>query len=194
MAKKILILFAHPRFEDSFVNQELIKAVSHLRSVHIRDLYELYPDFNIDVRQEQRILLEHDIIVWHHPFYWYSCPPILKQWIDLVLEYGWAYGKNGDKLKGKYIFNTISTGGSYEMYQTSGRNRFPIRHLLAPFDQTAYLCQMKYLPPFVVHNALIRDKEVLETHAQNYKEIILALRDETIDVSKLLSKQYLNRD
>ncbi|MDF7639407.1 NAD(P)H-dependent oxidoreductase [Lactobacillus sp. ESL0791] len=24
------------------------------------------------------------------PFYWYSCPPLLKKWEDDVLEHGWA--------------------------------------------------------------------------------------------------------
>jgi len=41
------------------------------------------------------------MIVFHHPFYWYSSPAILKEWQDLVLEYGFAYGHEGTALRGK---------------------------------------------------------------------------------------------
>jgi hypothetical protein len=67
-------------------------------AVDISDLYEEYPDFYINVKREQQLLIEHDIIVFQHPFYWYSSPAILKQWEDLVLEFGFAYGPGGTKL------------------------------------------------------------------------------------------------
>ncbi len=70
--------------------------------------------------------------MWHHPIYWYSCPPLLKQWIDLVLEVGWAYGKGGEQLRGKWILNAVSSGGSREVYQEEGRNRYTLRQFLAP--------------------------------------------------------------
>ena len=99
--RKILILLAHPKYEHSDVNHDLIEAVKNLEMVTVRDLYELYPDFNIDVQLEQEVLFEHEVVIWHHPIYWYSCPPLLKQWIDLVLEFGWAYGSGGIFLKDK---------------------------------------------------------------------------------------------
>jgi len=68
--KNILILFAHPNYESSRVNHRLIKAARTLPNVTIRDLYELYPDFNIDIVEEQEILFGHEIVIWHHPFYW----------------------------------------------------------------------------------------------------------------------------
>ncbi|MCC6412044.1 MAG: NAD(P)H-dependent oxidoreductase, partial [Saprospiraceae bacterium] len=138
---RILLLFAHPRYEDSIVNQRLVEAVSDLPFVTFNDLYENYPDFDIDINCEQQLLLEHDIVVWHHPMYWYSCPPLMKQWIDLVLEHGWAYGRTGDKLAGKRVFNAITVGGSKEVYQQDGRNRFTVNEFLRPFDQTATLCR-----------------------------------------------------
>ncbi len=96
---KILILFAHPRYENSLVQQRLSKAAREVRGVTFHDLYELYPDFDVQIDQEQELLISHDLIVLQHPFYWYSCPPLLKQWIDLVLEHGWAYGKEGNSLQ-----------------------------------------------------------------------------------------------
>src|SRR6187402_1058580 len=102
---KTLILFAHPRLEKSRTNRALLARIPNHPDLFFNDLYEAYPDFNVDVEREKDLLIKHDVIIWQHPFFWYSCPPLLKQWIDLVLELGWAYGPNGNALKGKIIFN-----------------------------------------------------------------------------------------
>ena len=169
---KILILFAHPRYEHSVTNQSLVKAVKGKQGVTFHDLYELYPDFAIDVKREQELLLSHDIIIWQHPFYWYSCPPLLKQWIDLVLEFNWAYGPKGNSLAGKYIFNTLTSGGTRDAYQTGGRNRFSLGQLLTPFNQTAYLCKMKYLPPFAVQGTHRLTAKEIENYASEYSKLL----------------------
>jgi glutathione-regulated potassium-efflux system ancillary protein KefG len=170
--RKILILFAHPRFEHSIVNQALIKAVKNNPSVTFRDLYELYPDFDIDIKQEQELLLSHEVIIWQHPFYWYSCPPLLKQWLDLVLEFNWAYGPKGDALAGKTILSTITTGGAREAYRPEGRNRFQLKQLLSPFIQTAYLCKMRYLPPFAVQGTHRLGSIELDNYAADYSKLV----------------------
>ena len=155
MRKKILILFAHPRFERSLNNSVLIQSISDIPEITIHDLYERYPDFNIDLEFEKNLLLEHDIIIWQHPFYWYSAPPLIKQWIDLVLEFGWAYGPGGKALEGKIIFNAITTGGIREAYCREGHNRFTLRELLAAIrtnslplqdDLSSAICNVWYTP------------------------------------------------
>ena len=85
---RILIIFAHPALEKSRVQYRLLQAAQSVAKVTIHDLYEHYPDFNIDISHEQQLLREHDIILFQHPFYWYSSPALLKEWQDLVLEYG----------------------------------------------------------------------------------------------------------
>jgi glutathione-regulated potassium-efflux system ancillary protein KefG len=165
---KTLILFAHPRLEKSRINRKLLEVIPKDLPVTLHDLYEKYPDFNIDVEAEKRLLLEHDVFIFHHPFYWYSCPPLLKQWIDLVLELGWAYGPGGTQLSGKYVFNAITTGGPQEAYTHEGRHQYTITELLAPFIQTANLCKMIYLTPFSVHGThRLTDAEV-EEQANRY--------------------------
>ncbi|HHM05896.1 MAG TPA: NAD(P)H oxidoreductase [Gammaproteobacteria bacterium] len=147
--RRILILFAHPAFEKSVVNRHLLAAAQRLAGVHVHDLYEIYPDFCVDVPREQALLAEHDVIVFHHPFYWYSTPALLKEWQDLVLEYGFAYGRQGTALHGKWLLTATTTGGERAAYD--GVSHPTMSELLAPFRRTADLCGMRYLPPFVVH-------------------------------------------
>jgi glutathione-regulated potassium-efflux system ancillary protein KefG len=190
---QILILFAHPALEKSRVNRHLIQAVQGLDAVTVHDLYEEYPDFNIQVKAEQDLLLAHDIIVFHHPFYWYSSPAILKEWQDLVLEYGFAYGHEGIALRGKKVLSAITTGGDEPTYCRKGCNLFTMRELLVPFEQTARLCGMEYLPPFVVHGThKLREHDQIAKHAEDYHTVITALRDDRIHWDQLHKFNLLN--
>ncbi len=192
LKKKLLILLFHPRLENSRTNVRLFTMAGALDEITVRDMYELYPDFNIDVDIEKRFIEEHDVIVWQHPFYWYSCPPLMKQWIDLVLEYGWAYGKDGNALRGKWIMNAISSGGTFEVYQPDGRNLHTYREYLLPFEQTARLCQMEYLPPFVVPGANRLSDEEIEDYAIRFLQIVNFLQEPMVDLDKLKEVDYFN--
>ena len=182
--KKILIIFAHPALEKSRVNIRLTDAVRNMDGVYFHDLYEAYPDFQIDVDREQKLLLEHDIIIFHHPFFWYSTPALLKEWQDHVLEHGWAYGSHGHALDGKPVMNVISTGGKEIAYCAEGKNHFTVRQLLAPHEQTANLCRMIFLAPFVVHGTHAITPDEISRHSEDYRELILALQEGRIDIEK----------
>ena len=190
--KKILILLAHPTIHKSRINKKLISAVEKLEGVTVNSLYENYPDFFIHVKKEQNLLVEHDVIVWHHPFYWYSAPAIIHEWMDLVLEHGFAYGINGKALSGKKAISVISTGGKKEVYCKEGRNHFTINQFLIPFNQSANLCGMTYLPPFVVHGSHTISDEDIEKHTKMYRDLIVMLRDDKIDLANFQSKEYSN--
>jgi len=190
--KKILILFAHPAFQKSRVNRVLIEGIHDIEGITFHDLYQCYPEMDIDVKMEQNLLEDHAIVIFHHPFYWYSTPAILKEWQDLVLEHGWAYGSKGQALKDKLFFNVMTTGGNRMAYQEEGYNRFTIRQLLAPIEQTAWLCKMKFLPPFLVHGTHSILKEEVITARQNYHELLKGLRDEILDLERLTGLDYFN--
>jgi glutathione-regulated potassium-efflux system ancillary protein KefG len=189
---RVLILFAHPALEKSRVNRPLAAAVRGLAGVTFHDLYETYPDFDVDVRHEQALLTEHDLIVFQHPFYWYSTPALVKQWEDLVLEHGWAYGSGGTALRGKIWLTAITTGGREAAYQHDGHNRLTIRELLAPLEQTARLCGMRFLPPFVVHGTHRLDAAGIELAAGEYRRAIEALRDGRLDLDAVEQHARLN--
>ena len=188
---KILVIFAHPRLEKSKINRSLISVIPLSSEITFQDLYELYPDFNIDVEAEKKLLLEHDIVILMHPFYWYSSPPLLKQWIDMVLEFGWAYGPGGTALKGKWGFNVISTGGTEEVYQQGARNRFTIREFLAPFDQTVHLCGMEYLPPFTIQGTHRLSDEQFAEKKSNLANLFQGLLESKWSLDELKNVEFL---
>jgi len=190
----VLVLFAHPALEKSRVNRQLIRNIRTADGVTFHDLYERYPDFHIDVVTEQKLLTEHDIIVLQHPFYWYSAPALVKEWLDIVFEHGWAYGHEGKALHGKILLNAITTGGQEEAYCRDGYNRFTMAQFLAPFDQTAHLCGMHYLPPFVVHGTYSLTPSDIDRHADDYRRVIEGLRDGTLDLDAARAQPRLNLD
>ena len=194
MKRRILVLFAHPALEKSRVNRSLVRAAKGLDGITFHDLYEAYPDFDIEVEREQQLLVEHDLVVFQHPFFWYSTPAIMKEWEDLVLEHGWAYGREGTALRGKEVLSVITTGGRETAYQEQGYNRFAMRQLLSPIEQTFRLCGMEYLPPFLVHGTHGMTATEVEGHARDYRRTLTALRDDRIDLEAARSLARLNED
>ncbi|MBT8346981.1 MAG: NAD(P)H-dependent oxidoreductase [Desulfofustis sp.] len=190
---KILIIFAHPAISRSTMNRAMKTAVDDLDGVTVHDLYRCYPDFYIDVAHEQRLCEEHDVIIFQHPFYWYSTPSIIKEWLDLVLQHGWAYGSEGRALEGKYYFHALTAGGDDSTYRHQGANLFTVSELLSPYRATANLCRMRWLPPFAVlgiHQGLA--DELIRSHALDYRRMVTAFRDEMVDLEAITDAPYLN--
>jgi putative NADPH-quinone reductase len=183
--RRVLVLFAHPRCDRSEVNVVLAEAARDVDGVTVVDLYAEYPTFEIDVEREQQRLLDHDVVVFQHPVYWYSCPALLKEWQDLVLEHGFAYGADGRALEGKALVNAVTAGGRREVYSRESGTNLELRDFFAPFEQTALLCRMRYLPPFVLYaagHAVAEDR--LETHAADYRRLLTALVEDRLDLDR----------
>lgn len=160
-----LIILGHPDWEKSLANKEIVNGlVNNGANVEVRNLQQLYPDFKIDIKKEQEALLRHKNIVFQFPFYWYTMPAILKHWFDLVLEYGFAYGSTGDKLRGKNFIPSFTVGSAENEYKTLGEHHFRITEFCKNLEQTAYYTQMNYIEPFYFHgtslNVGYKEKEV----------------------------------
>ncbi len=149
---KTVVISGHPNLEESFTNTVIIDTLqSQLENVSVRRLDTLYPDYNIDVEAEQAALIDADVIVLQFPFYWYSVPALMKKWIDDVMSFNFAYGPEGDKLKGKDFFLSFTVGGPEESYDPLGYNHFTIEQFVYPLQQTAYLAGMNYHKPVYTH-------------------------------------------
>jgi putative NADPH-quinone reductase len=192
---KVLVLHAHPRPDRSEINVVLAEAARRVEGVTVVDLYAEYPTFEIDVDREQQRLLDHDVIIFQHPVYWYSSPAILKEWQDLVLEHGFAYGAGGTALNGKLFFCACTAGGPEAAYCAQGYNHFSIRELLQPLEQTAYLCGMTYLPPFALFGARTAVQEGrIDAHVADWVRLLTALRDGHLDIAAAVDLPRLNQD
>lgn len=153
---KILVLFAHPSYQKSVLNQSLNQQYVGQKQITFHDLYEEYPNFIIDIEKEQDLLRAHDIIIFQHPIYWYSSPSLLKEWVDVVLQHGFAYGSEGLALKNKTFVSVVTTGADPISYL----NNNSLRSIMQPFERTVRFCNMDYLPPFVIHGGLkIKSKQ-----------------------------------
>lgn len=188
----ILILFAHPALQKSRVNKRLIRQIEGLPGVTFHDLYEVYHDFHIIPKREQDLLLTHEIIIFQYPFFWFNMPALLKEWQDLVLQHGWAYGRDGMALKGKKFLVVLSTGGRESLYQLEGFYQHRLSEFLLPLERMACLCQMEYLPPFVVHGTYGMSEEEIGRHAEDYRRLLILLRDGRIDYGQARKYSRIN--
>jgi glutathione-regulated potassium-efflux system ancillary protein KefF len=171
---EVLVLVAHPELEQSRANRRMLLAARQLQSVaargriEVRDLYALYPDYLIDVAAEQAVLAAAKLVVWQHPIHWYGMPPLLKLWLDEVLAFGWAYGPGGTAVRGKDLWLAATTGGPEDSYRPDSYNRYLFDAFLPPYEQTAALCGMRFLPPLLLHGAHKASEAELAAHAERY--------------------------
>jgi putative NADPH-quinone reductase len=165
---KTLVLVFHPDLTASRANRRLTEEMEKQANVTVHRVYEAYLEEEIDVTAEQRLLEEHDRIVLQFPFYWYSTPPLLKKWEDAVLTYGWAYGRNGDKLHGKELLIAVTTGGAKESYSPDGNNKYTVPELLRPLQATSNLIGTRYLTPYVLYGVFQLSDEELKQNAKDY--------------------------
>ena len=175
LTSSVLVICAHPAMHRSEINRPMFDIASTINGVTAIDLYALYPNFHIDIVTEQRRLLDHQVIIFQFPLFWYSMPALLKEWQDLILQYGFAYGKGGNSLVGKQIICAISAGAQASAYSVTGDNHYPIANYLLPIEQTARLTQMQYHQPLVLYGAgLAKEDQRLASHLHHWQEFLIA--------------------
>ena len=172
---RVLLVLAHPAYERARVNPVLAEAGASAPGVVLHDLYETYPDYLIDGEAEQARLVSHPAICLQFPLLWYSVPALLKEWLDLVWLHGFAYGHEGRALAGKPLLVATTTGGHASAYGPGGHHRYGLAEFLRPLEQTARLCGMRWLEPFVVHGAAVSDDAALARAAQSYRARLASL-------------------
>ena len=179
---RLLVYYAHPAHRASQVNKPMADAARAIDGIEFVDLYTVYPRHDIDVAVEQKRLLGADVVLLQFPLFWYATPSLLKEWIDLVLEHGFAYGHGGDRLAGKTMMLAISAGGSVEAYTPNGYQHYPLRTFLTPLEQTARLCQMRFAPPYVLHGSIKAPSAgTVPAHVDGYRRLLTAIRDDAYD-------------
>jgi len=179
LARSILIVYAHPYPDRSRAGRALLAGVREMEGVSVRSLYDLYPDFSIDVDLERRELAAADVLVWQCPFYWYGMPSLLHLWIEKVLGHGWAYGPGGTAVCGKTVLWVTTTGAPVEGYRPGAMHGHPFEAFVPAISQTAMFCGMKWVPPLVVHGAHRISNDELGNAVGRYRALLdrLSLTD-----------------
>ena len=179
---RLIVYYAHPGHKYSHVNRYMARAAAGVEGITYVDLYADYPRFDIDVEVEQRRLLDHDVILFQFPLFWYSTPSIIKEWQDLVLEHGFAYGAGGDALDGKRMMLAVTAAGPDDAYTPGGFQHFELRTFLTPLEQTARLCKMRFAPPYVLYSSLkAPGAGLVDHHVNGYRRLLEAIRDDRYD-------------
>ena len=172
--KNILIVSGHTDLNNSVANKKILQELSkRLPNAEIDYLSELYSDYKIDVEQEQNKLLKADIIVLQYPVFWYSMPSLLEKWMEETFKHGFSHGGTGNKLKGKKIIISLTTGAPEEVYEN-------IDEFLNPIKASCKLCQMEYVGSIVTYGVSYqirneKGKEIEEkaiNHANRLIEMI----------------------
>ncbi|ASK79110.1 hypothetical protein CF386_08550 [Paraphotobacterium marinum] len=176
---KILIIYSHTGYSGEFTNKTIINALKSLDNVTINELDSNPEGLKFDIIKEQEFLIAADVLMFQFPLYWYSTPHSLKKWMDEVLQYGFAYGSEGNKLLNKHFFCSFTTGGPEKSYRAGSFNNYSMSELLKPLQQTANLCKMLYQPYQAFYDApnlqVGLDKDVkkrLKLHIEHLHELL----------------------
>lgn len=185
--KRFTIILAHKDYENSIANRTIIEALNKkYPQIEVRNLLELYPHYEIDVKAEQENLLNSDIILLQFPIYWYNMPAILKQWFETVLVYGFAYGEGGDFLKDKKLLVSATAGGSVDSYTPIGHMHAHLRPLLNNIETATYYCQMHFVEPilgfgniYIPH--VVNTPEIVKKRATEQSERLINKLEELLN-------------
>ncbi|UOE38651.1 MULTISPECIES: NAD(P)H-dependent oxidoreductase [Chryseobacterium] len=161
--KKTLVVFAHPYLEHSNSNVELINFYVRHQHFTLRDLYEEYPDFHIAAFRERKRLQQYDRFIFQFPIIWFGIPPLLKLWIDEVLDRNWLTGEEINPLENKDIYIVVTTGGKERSFSKNGTYKYTIDEIISGL-----------IVSLNVFKANVKDITVVyEAHKLSKKEIIL---------------------
>lgn len=175
---KTLVIVTHPDINNSIINKRWIQELQkYPDEFTIHQIHEIYPDGEIDVEAEQKIMEQHDNIVFQFPVYWFSCPGFLKTWIDEVLLHGWAYGsKSGYKMGGKKVALAMTAGGDDIEYRTDAAYKYTLDELTRPFEVTFDYVKADYQPFFAYYGIEYNSSSVwVEKSVPHYLDFLRKL-------------------
>ena len=155
---KTLVILSHPIFETSSLNKQVVAELKKYPDKYtIHHLEEEYPDEEINVAAEQRLIENHDNLVLEFPIYWYNCPHLLKKWLDEVLEFNWAFGPEGHAIENKPVALIITTGADKSHYQNKGTT---MNEVLTPFKMTFEHTKSNYQGFFAIFGPITTEDVV----------------------------------
>lgn len=167
----ILVVIGHPNLSTSRACAAIVKAL-RVSKVTLHSLSASLGMEGFNIAVEQRLLCEHDRIVLLFPLYWYSCPALMKRWIDDVFTPGFAYARGGNKLQNKEFMIVTTVGAPLSGYRAGGFNRFTLDELMRPLQQTIAYVKGHYLPMIPLFESVFIADESLNEAACEIARLI----------------------
>jgi len=169
--KKTLAIFAHPYFEYSTTNVELIKAYESSEQLIFKDLYEEYPDFHIATFRERKRIWDYQRLVFHFPLIWFGLPPLLRLWIDEVFDMSWKAESN-HPLMNKDAIIIVTIGAAEENYQKDGLYKTTIEELMKPLTLSLEVNGIEVKEIIAVYKADDLESEELKNTTERIKKTL----------------------
>ena len=167
---KALVIYSHTYPETSVAGKAILEVLEVTPGFEVRNIDALYPDLNkIDIAAEQKALVEADVIIFQHPIFWFGVPAALKRWMEVVLQHGFAYGTDGDKLQGKKFIHSFTAASGADTY--AGELG---RALRAPIEASALYCGLEYLRAFPLYGQLALVNPNVAQEAKAHAEEVVA--------------------
>ncbi len=175
----VLVINGHPNLDKSFANAEILRLLGQHTDWQITHA----ADFTNDIKAEQARLLKADVVVVQFPLYWSTFPSVMKEWIDQVFTYGFAFGPDSSQLKGKKLLFSITAGATAESYSETGFNFMPLENYQRSFEHAFKAAEMDILDTIVTFemNAIPEEggdveKTIKLAHEHTVK-VIIAVND-----------------
>ncbi|MDU1890528.1 MAG: NAD(P)H-dependent oxidoreductase [Dysgonomonas sp.] len=141
---KVVIILAHPDFNESEANKALLDAVYNPADV---ELYNLYSEKQYSITDWANILMKASFVIFQFPFFWMSAPSKLKEWQDQMLN---TLAKT-PAISGKPFMVVTTTGWSQDSYRSGGKIGFTMDELLRPYQAGMTYAGMIWKTPLIVY-------------------------------------------
>ncbi|MBL4814805.1 MAG: NAD(P)H dehydrogenase [Shewanella sp.] len=134
----VLLIDGHPDLNQSTANAVILKHYKQNTTWTINHL----GGRALNLPEEQAALLIADVVIIQFPLYWSSFPAILKNWVDDVFTFNFAFGPNGSLLKNKKLVFSITAGAKEDSYAKNGFNLMPIEDYQRAFEHVFRTAEM----------------------------------------------------
>jgi glutathione-regulated potassium-efflux system ancillary protein KefF len=167
-----LVVFADPALHRSRISRSVADAARSLPNVAVQDLYELYPDFYVDVRRERALLKQADLVLFAFQLSWYAMPALLKEWFDAVLKPEWAADGPNPRLRGKSCWAAVGCNSLPGDYRSGARHGHPLAEYLAPLEQSARSLGMRWIEPEIFYGAEHAETGAVDAYAARLRALL----------------------
>ena len=167
-----LVIFADPALHRSRNSRRVADAVRSLPNVVVQDLYELYPDFYVDVRRERALLKDAALVIFAYQLSWYAMPALLKEWFDAVLKPEWSVDGGNPRLRGKSCWAAVGCNSLPGDYRPGARHGHPLGEYLASLEQTAHSLGMRWIEPEILYGAEHAEPRAVDAYAERLRGLL----------------------